>query len=105
MIEFGTNGDDDDFEYTDNDDRLYGMGGNDTIDGGDGDDYIEGGDNDDSTEGAKGDLLSGDKVIAFRGTEPTKLDDFVVDKAMSDGAVTNQMIDAMINLNNKRKIA
>lgn len=38
---------------------------------------------------------SGDKVIAFRGTEPTKLDDFVVDKAMSDGAVTNQMIDAM----------
>lgn len=38
---------------------------------------------------------SGDKVIAFRGTEPTKLDDFIVDKAMSDGAVTNQMIDAM----------
>jgi len=53
-IEFGTDGSDSDFEYTDNNDRFYGMGGNDSIFGGDGADYIEGGTGNDNIRGGAG---------------------------------------------------
>ncbi|MDD5160522.1 MAG: calcium-binding protein [Sulfuricurvum sp.] len=60
VIEFGSSGADDDFEYTDNNDNLYGMDGNDDINGGSGKDWLEGGKGGDTLKGGAGnDILVG----------------------------------------------
>lgn len=91
VIEFGTDGDDSDFKYTNNDDRLYGGNGNDIINGGKGNDYLEGNKGIDTLNGGsdndtyyfqRGDFLdtvydtSGDDTLLF-GKNITK-DDLIV---------------------------